>query len=79
MATKAASKTSTGVNKAKASPSAAGSVELFGHCTLVEGYALPNFLGCHAMVAFALLLERRSGWNSAIIATLIGTALPREK
>ena len=26
-------------------------VELFGHVTLVEGYALPNFLGCHALVA----------------------------
>jgi hypothetical protein len=28
-----------------------GSVQLFGHVTLVEGYALPNFLGCHALVA----------------------------
>lgn len=26
-------------------------VELFGHVILVEGYALPNFLGCHALVA----------------------------
>jgi hypothetical protein len=26
-------------------------VELFGHVTLVEGYALPNFQGCHALVA----------------------------
>lgn len=26
-------------------------VELFGHVTLVEGYALPNFTGCHALVA----------------------------
>ena len=26
-------------------------VELFGHVTLVEGYALPNFIGCHALVA----------------------------
>jgi hypothetical protein len=25
-------------------------VELFGHVTLVEGYDLPNFLGCHALV-----------------------------
>jgi hypothetical protein len=27
------------------------SVELFGHVFLVEGYDLPNFLGCHALVA----------------------------
>jgi hypothetical protein len=26
-------------------------VELFGHVTLVEGYALTNFVGCHALVA----------------------------
>lgn len=26
-------------------------VELFGHVTLVEGYGLPNFSGCHALVA----------------------------
>jgi hypothetical protein len=25
-------------------------VELFGHVNLVEGYALPNFKGCHALV-----------------------------
>jgi hypothetical protein len=25
-------------------------VELFGHVTLVEGYAIPAFLGCHALV-----------------------------
>lgn len=25
-------------------------VELFGHVTLVEGYGLPNFKGCHALV-----------------------------
>lgn len=43
----------TGMTKssAKAAASAsASSVELFGHVTLVEGYALPNFLGCHALV-----------------------------
>lgn len=77
MATKAASKTSTGVNKAKASPSAAGSVELFGHCTLVEGYALPNFLGCHALVA----LRDTPGKTVAVLTsarnlqTLLETAL----
>lgn len=26
-------------------------VELFGHVTLVEGYALPSFTGCHALVS----------------------------
>lgn len=26
-------------------------VELFGHVTLVEGYALSNYVGCHALVA----------------------------
>jgi hypothetical protein len=26
-------------------------VELFGHVTLVEGYALSSFTGCHALVA----------------------------
>lgn len=27
------------------------SVELFGHVTLVEGYGLPSYIGCHALVA----------------------------
>jgi hypothetical protein len=26
-------------------------VELFGHVNLVEGYDLPSFNGCHALVA----------------------------
>ncbi len=26
-------------------------VELFGHVKLVEGYAVPNYHGCHALVA----------------------------
>jgi hypothetical protein len=25
-------------------------VELFGHVTLVEGYAVPGYIGCHALV-----------------------------
>jgi hypothetical protein len=29
----------------------ATTVELFGHVTLVEGYALPSYVGCHALVA----------------------------
>jgi hypothetical protein len=31
-------------------PSLGPQVELFGHVTLVEGYALTNFVGCHALV-----------------------------
>jgi hypothetical protein len=30
---------------------AAKTEELFGHVTLVEGYALTSFTGCHALVA----------------------------
>jgi hypothetical protein len=26
-------------------------VELFGHVTLVEGYSVPGFIGCHALVS----------------------------
>lgn len=26
-------------------------LELFGHVTLVEGYSVTNFVGCHALVA----------------------------
>ena len=37
------------VDLSKAGPAA--TVELFGHVTLVEGYALPTFDGCHALVA----------------------------
>ena len=37
--------------KAGARESAGPNVELFGHVTLVEGYALPTFIGCHALVA----------------------------
>ncbi len=33
-----------------ASPPAAPHVELFGHVILVEGYAVPGYLGCHALV-----------------------------
>lgn len=51
MAKNELSQIDNGVNKASANAPAAGtSVELFGHVTLVEGYALPGFLGCHALV-----------------------------
>ena len=36
---------------AKASGAPTPTVELFGHVTLVEGYALPTYVGCHALVA----------------------------
>jgi len=32
-------------------PSLGPTVELFGHLTLVHGYALTNFVGCYALVA----------------------------
>jgi hypothetical protein len=52
-------------------------VELFGHVTLVEGYTLPNFLGCHALVA----LRDTPGKTVAVLTsehglqTLLETAL----
>lgn len=52
-------------------------VELFGHVTLVEGYALPTFIGCHALVS----LRDMPGTTVAIITmqhglqTLLETAL----
>jgi len=32
-------------------PAPVPTVELFGHVTLVEGYAIPAYTGCHALVA----------------------------
>jgi hypothetical protein len=40
-------------------------VELFGHVTLVEGYALPNYNGCHALVA----LRDTPGKTVAVLTT----------
>jgi hypothetical protein len=41
-----------GIKSRKTAAEAAGPlVELFGHVTLVEGYALDGFNGCHALVA----------------------------
>ncbi len=45
--------------------SAAASVELFGHVTLVEGYDLSTFVGCHALVA----LRDTPGKTVAVLAT----------
>jgi hypothetical protein len=53
------------------------SVELFGHVTLVEGYDLANFVGCHALVA----LRDSPGVTVAVLTsqprlqTLLETAL----
>lgn len=38
------------VSKFKRAGSSTATVQLFGHVTLVEGYALPNYNGCHALV-----------------------------
>jgi hypothetical protein len=40
-------------------------VELFGHVTLVEGYAVPNYIGCHALV----LLRDTPGKTVAVMTT----------
>ena len=40
-------------------------VELFGHVTLVEGYALTNFSGCHALIA----LRDQPGKTVAVLTT----------
>jgi len=40
----------TGIKGHVLKTAAAKTVELFGHVSLVEGYALPNFNGCHALV-----------------------------
>lgn len=42
-------------------------VELFGHVTLVEGYALSGYTGCHALVA----LRDTQGKTVAVLTTEI--------
>lgn len=53
------------------------SVELFGHATLVEGYDLPNFDGCHALIALrdtpgetVAVLTKDDGLQSLLVAAL---------
>jgi hypothetical protein len=52
-------------------------VELFGHINLVEGYALSNYTGCHALLA----LRDTPGTTVAVLTkevrlqTLLETAL----
>jgi hypothetical protein len=56
----------TGVKtKGSVKASAAPTVELFGHVTLVEGYSLPTFNGCHALVA----LRDTPGKTVAVLTT----------
>jgi len=40
-----------GIHGDIAKPIALKTVGLFDHVTLVEGYALPTYIGCHALVA----------------------------
>ena len=65
MATK--QKTATGIDRTRKGPAPAPvpAVELFGHVTLVEGYALANFTGVHALVA----LRDTPGKTVALITT----------
>ena len=51
--------------RAAAAEAAGPLVELFGHVTLVEGYSLPNFNGCHALVA----LRDTPGKTVAVLTT----------
>ena len=51
--------------EAGAAEAAGPPVELFGHVTLVEGYSLPNFNGCHALVA----LRDTPGKTVAVLTT----------
>lgn len=41
----------SGIKITPALLSAGSVVELFGHVTLVRGYDVPNFAGCHALIA----------------------------
>ena len=52
MPKQSAQNTDTGIKSAASAKQVPGpAVQLFGHVTLVEGYVLPGFLGCHALVA----------------------------
>lgn len=42
---------SRGIRVGRTRPRTITAVELFGHVTLVEGYGLTNYTGCHALVA----------------------------
>jgi len=65
MATK--STHSTGITRAAKKPVAPATpaIELFGHVTLVEGYALNSFTGIHALVS----LRDTPGQTVAVLTT----------
>ncbi|MCX6032653.1 MAG: hypothetical protein NT169_25630 [Chloroflexi bacterium] len=65
MATFSASPLPSGIRTKTNLPPLAHSVELFGHVTLVEGYAVPGFVGCHALVA----LRDTPGTTVAVMTT----------
>jgi len=44
-------KLKTGIKRDIAKTVPLRNVELFGHVILVEGYSLPSYVGCHALVA----------------------------
>ncbi len=54
-----------GVTGTSPALAAAPIVELFGHVTLVEGYEVPSFHGCHALVA----LRDTPGTTVAVLTT----------
>lgn len=54
-----------GVTAIPTSPAPAPSVELFGHVTLVEGYDVSSYQGCHALVA----LRDQPGTTVAVLTT----------
>ena len=77
MTKKSEAVTGRGINLDVSKLSLGVTVELFGHVTLVEGYALTNFTGCHALVA----LRDTPGKTVAVLTsqhrlqTLLETAL----
>lgn len=77
MATKTQRPTGRTRAAAKVIARAAPTIELFGHVTLIEGYALAGFTGAHALVA----LRDTPGTTIAVLTkqhrlqTLLETAL----
>lgn len=69
--------TDRGITSEARVSSAIQRVEMFGHVTLIEGYALPAFTGCHALVA----LRDSPGTTVAVVTkaprlqSLLDTAL----
>ena len=51
MIKQASQKQGRGIKGGRTKHAALQTVELFGHVTLVEGYSLTTYTGCHALVA----------------------------